>query len=421
MNRRFLPLLLVAILLAASIQPPAAAQAPQLRIPPEFRRVQASWIQEAHRDLDRYLETHDLPDSTESQLRQALNGTEQAYRDDRWTTVVRQLVSLRVFTVYAGLAQDARDEDQPQQVYIDALDPRYSNVSVESREVRGTINSTTEDVETVRGLESLYLSSQLLVQANQQLRQYPQFRSLAEASGNQTSESIYRTLVGTVVGARWNLRYAEDLVELSRQADNESRSPPVEASKSKLAWEEMEKAVESTPSEGQTARQVEESLNLTTQREEWVVSTALGERYVLASIRSRLGRQQQQEQLDPDRLRQDLEAKATNLTLLIRMENAGFGGVALKDSLKSAYTVLEQGRQGNASIQRAIDAFAGLQAQEAASHALLRVAEASTASDDAEPVDEGLSNLQAGFIGAALGALLGAGAVYVALEGRRRP
>lgn len=421
MNRRFLPLLLVAILLASSIQPPAAAQAPQLRIPPEFRRVQASWIQEADRDLDRYIETHDLPNSTERQLRQVLNGTEQAYRDDRWTTVVRQLVSLRVFTVYAGLAQDAQDEDQPQQVYIDALDPRYSNVSVRSREVRGTINSTAEDVETVRGLESLYLSSQLLVQANQQLQQYPRFRSLAEASGNDTSESIYRTMVGTVVGARWNLRYAEDLVELSRQADNESRSPPIQASNTKLAWEEMEKAVESTPPEGQTATQTRESMNLTTQREEWVVSTALGERYITGSIRTSLGRQQQQQQLDADRLRQDLEDKATNLTLLIKMENAGFGAVALKDSLKSAYSVLEQGRQGNASLQAAIDSFAALQAQGTASQALLRVAEASTASDDAQPVDEGMSNLQAGFVGAALGALLGAGAVYVALEGRRRP
>lgn len=417
--RRFLPLLLVTLLLAASIQPPAAAQAPELRIPSEHRRVQAEWIQEARQDLDRYAEDHDLSEGTVQRLHAGLNSTEESYQDDRWEAVVRQLVSLRVAAVYANLAQRAQDEEQPQEMYIETLDPRFSNISSDSPEVRGLINGTGDTVETVRGLEALYLSSQLLVQGNQQLQQYPRFRSLAQASGNETSESIYRTMVGTVVGAEWNFRYARDLVQLSRQADNRSRSPAVDPGKMKLAWDEMHEVVNATPMEGQAAAQAQESLNFTTSQKDWLVSTALGERYVLASIRSQLGRQAQQDRLDRDQLRQDLASKATNLSLVDDMEAAGFGAVNIKDAHKTAFGVLEEGEEGNASLQEAIDAFAGLDAKGAASRALLTLAEASTASDDEGEAPGGIGSLGVGLVGAGLGALLGAGAVYVALQGRR--
>lgn len=414
--RRFLPLLFVTLLLAASVQPPAAAQTPQFPIPSSFRELQATWIENAREDLDRFIANHDLPASTEAQLRQAMNATEAAYQDNRWTPVVRQLVGMRIFTRYIDIAQEARDSDQPQQVYLEELDPVYANVSARSREVRGDINSTADSVETVRGLEALYLGANLMVQGNGQLRQYPRFRSLMQASGNQTSQSILRTSVGTVVGAQWNFRYAQDVVQLSRKVDNGSRSPTVQASKVHLAWERMEEAVEATPEEGNEARRASSSMNLTTQREEWMVSTALGERYIFASIRTSLSRQQRNNELDPQRFQQNLEAKAGNLSLLIEMEKAGFSAIGLEDAYTDAYRVLQQGGGENASIRRAIDAFARLEAQGAASRSLLQVAEASSASGQAGVTDEGLGPFQAGLLGAALGAILGAGAVYVARE-----
>lgn len=406
---RLLPALLAALLLVPTLSPVSAQQGPSLRLPGEARDLQSVWINNATRDTQRFLAQNDVPDHTEQRLKETLNRTNEAYSNEEWGQVIDQLVGLRALLAFIPLDQQARQSDEPDQVYLDAMDPAYRNATDESIAVRNRLNQSQHDVETTKGLEYLYLGARSLVTANQQLNRYPETRQQVVDSGNETPRPTYQRLVANAVAGRWNARYAFDVIEMAETADEEAEGPPVDPSKVDLAWDRMEAEVDERGVNTPQTNPLRDASNKAQAQGQWLMATALGERIVVGSLQHRLTQLLRDDSLNTTRLREDLGTMATNTSLLERMEDHGFASVGLKDAKKRAFAAAA----GEAGPRGLISTFALVQAQEAASEGLLEVANAS-----AQAAEEDGAGLVGGLLWAGGGAVVGVGAAYAVLRRR---
>lgn len=408
--RPLVPPILV-ILLLTSGMPPAAAQAPPeaLELPARARQVQAGWIDRAERHVDNYTAEHNLSNETERQLNRSIQGIQSAYDNHRWDRVSRQLTGVYVFTTIISLNREANGSEQPQEVYIDHLDPIFANLTVETQRVRQLISNASAEVETAVGLEYLYLASTLLVQGNEQFRRYPEFRDLVQASGNKTPPSMYRSLVSTVVAAKWNFQHARELVNTSKEADANIEGPTVDPRNLEVAWRTMEVTVDEVGVKGRAAERLDTSLESTTNRSEWILSTALGQRLVGETLRTELQNEMQSEDFDRAAFRQRVEDRADNVTPLADMDEAGFPAVGLKDAYRQTYTALGNPSGGDTSTRALAHSYSILQGEIAGAESLMAVASA----DPPTTQGEGVGILELGLLALVLGGFAGAGVVYL--------
>lgn len=419
METRLVPLLLAAIVVAPA--PGAAAQqspdAGELEMPDGLREVQRAWLDEASRDLDDYLQDRDLAQERVDRLRATLDAAEQAYDGHRHSPVVENLVSLRVMMAYLDAFAEANRTETSEE-FVEAFesrtDPAAQEASSRSRDLQDRVNDTQRSIQKARSLEALYVASEQVVSANEQLRLYPQQRSFLEASGNETHPSILRFVVGTSVGANWTTIYAEDLLDHTDRVEEAGTGPDLNATRIPAAQEFVASRVDQRQAQAQGLDQLKQDMQSTADRGNYVLSMAIGGVYIASATQATLQTRMQEDNVSEAQIAEILDRHAHNHTLVETTMEHGYHGILQKDALALGKRTVAADDPGPAALAAAVGQLDKAQVIE---QALLPLAEEwDPASEDDEAGVKVMSPSAGVVVAVAGGLALGIGAAAL---GRR--
>lgn len=408
--------LLVVALVSSMVPAPVEAthfESRSLRPAEPVRELQRDWITGTFFDLRNQTIRHDFPDEDARNLSRQVNASLEDWRDDRWRQVHETLIGARVNAAVLRIDQAAARSDDPSQVWLD----RTGSIAVEANEdlqdlrtrITERAGNTTDPVE----MEVLLLASTLLVDGMENIRVHPQYRQIVSQSGNETPSSIFRQLAATAVSARWDARYARDLVETADEVGTNG-SASVDPAKLEEAWRTMEEAVDLDRPQTQASRALREGLNRTTEQEEWLLSVSLGSAYATAEARHSIRSSIEEGTTAPDDLAERTREWARDIGTVVALQDMGYRGTIVTSTLREADAVL---RADEPDLGRLVLAQARLESGVLLADALEVLATASDGGDGTDGGDGG-GNLLPG-AGAATAGLALAGAALLARDRRR--
>lgn len=350
MDRWLAPLLVVLLVTPA---PQAGAQAtdrPSLEMPDGLRDLQRDWTDAAFADVNETIETTNLTDREENRLRTIMEQVRNHREDHRHQAVLAGLTNLRVTATYLEARQEAEEQNVTKPVFLNHTQPAFREASNLTGEVMEDINTTQRELETARGLETLYLAAEATVQGNNQLGLHPRYRSFMEASGNETHPNILQLTVQTSVGAKWSLKYAADLHDHSLSVDEAGDGPGLNQSRIPAALDFLQKEADERRPSGESNRNLEtlrQRMNATEERGNHLLAMALGGTLLASYIQTNVRKQVEEGNLEKDQVRAILEDHGSNYTALETTLDDGFRGILLKDGHKTVDDILDR---RNASV-----------------------------------------------------------------------
>lgn len=338
---------LVAVPSAPGLLPSAEAthmEDPTLRPPKEVRDLERRWLTEAFFDLRNATIRVNMTRGEARNLSATMNASFQAWRDDRWRGALTTMLSARVDAAVLRIDERAQRSQDPIQAWLNATDPMASQatreIGVVRQRVRSMANNTTDPVR----MEVLLLASTLVADGLENLRVYPRTRELVAGSGNETPSTFLRQLTATAVGARWDARWASDLVDLAAGMENAS-ADHVEVAPDALpeAWSVMERSLDLETPDSPAERGLAKGINSTTDQDEWLLSLAAGRSYAAASRQEELQSALQKGTLQAPELADRLRNLSRDLGPILPLLEDGYRAVLQVSTARQGDAFLRSG------------------------------------------------------------------------------